>query len=348
MLLAGYSQIFSDVQRRGPELKDLKKIDFWTGLQGIRMISASPERPAAGPQDHPSRGASKPGPEPSAGRDDFQDNIELVSSTLLFLVRAGIIFLELRLIWLLVQYAARYLLQMLMSESTAPGVRYGEPGKARSEPLFPTQTFVDKIRRSPLSFFLHPFIRLKLMLSGFQKTVAAENLFEKERRVVDADWNILYGSWGPYRILFWVLPALGLAQTILLLVAQFNLGSSAIALAPQKEAFDVVKPMLGLASQKEIVDSIKPSLNLLLPLIQTAGVAIFFQLASTFLRYLEELYLFNLDSFIYDRLLSRLPLQSGDTLVILESLQGRFKELHAAIKRLESKVLPQSEVENRK
>jgi hypothetical protein len=346
LFLARYSQVFTHVPRQGAEFKDLKRIDFWTGLQGICMTSPGPERSVAG-QDRPGRSVGKPASEPSAGRDDFQDNIELVSSTMLFLIRAGIIFLELRLIWLLVQFAGRYLLQIFMSENRDPKSIQREPGRGRPEPLFPMQAFAEKVRRSPLSFFLHPFIRLKLMLSGVQKNISAENLFEKERRVVEADWNILYGSWGPYRVLFWVLPILGLVQTILLLTAQFNLSSSAVAVVPQKEAIDAIKPMFSLSPQKEILDAIRPTLNLLLPLIQAAGAAIFFQLASTLLRYFEELYLFNLDSFIYDRLLSRLPLRSSDTIIILESLQGQFRDLQAALKRLENKILPQTEVEKK-
>ena len=103
--------------------------------------------------------------------------------------------------------------------------------------------------------------------------------------------------------------------------------------------------MLGISPQKEILDSIKPTLNLLLPLIQAAGMAIFFQLALTLLRYFEELYLSNLDSFIYDRLLSRLPLRSNDTVLILETLQGQFRDLQASLKKLEEKILLKSGVE---
>jgi hypothetical protein len=73
-------------------------------------------------------------------------------------------------------------------------------------------------------------------------------------------------------------------------------------------------------------------------------MAVFFQLAATLLRYFEELYLSNLDSFIYDRLLSRLPLRSKDTVLILETLQQQFRELDAALKRLEDKVLSPSKV----
>ena len=196
-----------------------------------------------------------------------------------------------------------------------------------------------------MSVVLHPFIRLRLILSSFQRIFSSEDLFEKERRIVEADWQILNGSWGPFRCLLWILPILGLVQTALLLVAQFNAASPGLALIPPKETIDAAKPLLGISPQKEILDSIKPTLNLLLPLIQAAGIAIFFQLALTLLRYFEELYLSNLDSFIYDRLLSRLPLRSNDTVLILETLQGQFRDLQASLKKLEEKILLKSEVE---
>ena len=356
LFLARYSDSFTHVPRQGPELRDLGKAAFWTGLQGIGMTAPSPAHSKA-KQDQPDKGAkpqtgkstdpdkTKQASEPSAGQDDSRGNIELVSGMLLFIIRAGIIFLELRLLWLVVQYAGGYLLQMFMSESEAPGPLNPELAKTRPQSPLSAQVLVAKITRSPLSFILHPFIRLRLMLSGFQKNVSSEELFEKERRVVEADWRILYGSWGPYRCLIWVLPILGLAQTALLLIAQFNIASSAFALLPQKEALQAAKPMVSFTVQKEILDTIKPTLNLLLPLIQAAGMAVFFQLASTLLRYFEELYLSNLDSFIYDRLLSKLPIRSHDTILILETLQQQFRDLQAALKRIENKVLSPSEVE---
>src|SRR5208283_1410544 len=117
----------------------------------------------------------------------------------------------------------------------------------------------------------HPFIRLRLILSSFQRYVSSEDLFEKERRIVEADWQILNGSWGPFRCLLWIVPILGLAQTALLLVAQFNAASPVLALIPQKETIEAAKPLLGLSPQKEILDSVKPTMNLLLPLIQATG-----------------------------------------------------------------------------
>ncbi len=332
------------------------KADFWTGLQGISMTSPGPEH-SGGKQDLTDKGArsqtgksTSPGErkqpsEPSAVQDDSRDNIALVSGMLVFIIRAGIIFLELRLLWLVVQYAGRYLLQLFMSESEEHGPHNTESAGTRPESLFSVQVLAAKIGRSPLSLILHPFIRLRLMLSGFQKNVSSEELFEKERRVVESDWRILDGSWGPYRCLFWVLPLLGLAQTALLLIAQFNVASSGFAFVPQKEALEAVKPFANLTAQKEILEAVKPTLNLLLPLIQAAGMAVFFQLAATLLRYFEELYLSNLDSFIYDRLLSRLPFRSNDTILILETLQQQFRELQATLKSLENKVLSPSEVE---
>jgi hypothetical protein len=322
LVLARYSPGFTQAPRQGPELKDIGKIEFWTGLQGIRMTSLGPEY-SRGKEDQPDRGAgpqtgkstnpdkSKQGLYPSSGQNDYLDNIGLVSRALLFIIRAGIIFLELRLLWLLIQYAGRYLLQLFISESEHYGARNREQARTGQGSLFPLQILFDRIGRSPLSFVLHPFIRLRLMLSGSQKYFSSEELFEKERRVVEADWRILYGSWGPYQSLFWILPLLGLAQTVLLLIAQFGASSSGLALPPQKEALDIAKPLLSV--QKEILDAIKPTFNLVLPLVQAAGMGLFFQLAATLLRHLEELYLSNLDAFIYDRVLSKLPLRSTDT-----------------------------------
>ncbi|HIJ68117.1 MAG TPA: hypothetical protein HPP81_05035 [Deltaproteobacteria bacterium] len=349
LFFAWDSDSFTHVPRHSPQLKDLGKAYFWTDLQGIGMISPSPEH-SSGKQEQPDKGArpltgKSTSPDKSkqpAGQDDYRDNIALVSGMLLFIIRAGIIFLELRLLWLVVQYAGRYLLQLFMSETKDHGPRNSEQTSLSASLLL-----ADRIRRNPLSYVLHPFMRLRLMLSGFQKNGSSEELFEKERRAVEADWRILYGSWGPYRCLFWVLPILGLAQTALLLIAQFNVASSGFALLPQKEVLEAAKPMANFTAQKEILDTIKPALNLLLPLIQAAGMAIFFQLAATLLWYFEELYLSNLDAFIYDRLLSKLPMRSTDTIVILETLQQQFQDLNAAIRGIEDKLFSRSEVQKR-
>src|SRR5208337_3927363 len=288
LFLAWNSDNFTHVSRQSPELKDLGKASFWTDLQGIGMTSPSHER-SSGKQEQPDKGArpqtgKSTSPDKSkqpAGQDDYRENIELVSGILLFIIRAGIIFLELRLIWLVVQYAGRYLLQLFMWETEDHRPRNPELVNAGQQSLSASLLLAAAIRRNPLSYVLHPFMRLRLILSGFQKNGSSEELFEKERRVVDADWRILYGSWGPYRCLYWVLPILGLAQTALLIIAQFNVASSGFALLPQKEILEAAKPMADFAAPKEILETIKPALSLLLPLIQAVGMAVFFQLAAT-------------------------------------------------------------------
>jgi hypothetical protein len=82
-------------------------------------------------------------------------------------------------------------------------------------------------------------------------------------------------------------------------------------------------------------------------LIQAAGVAVFFRLAFTLVRYFEELYLSNLDAFIYDRVLSKLPMRSTDTTLILESLQQQIRDLNASLRRIEDKLFSRSEVQRR-
>lgn len=337
LFLAGFLPSFTSAPQRTPSLSSLGKLDFWTALQGVGITSAG-------------SGVAR---ETQAGTDDesqpdrqngFNDNIAMISGALLFLIRVGVIFLILRLVWLVVQYSGRYLLQLFMSEirGLETSVR-GVAGRG-AESLLPVQELDARIRRSVLSFVLHPFIRLRLTLSGFHGNVSPENVFEGERRAVEADWRILYGSWGPYRCLLWILPVLGLAQTVLLLVAQFN----GIGLIAQKGALNAAKPLMDPAVQKQIIDTLKPTLSLLLPLIQAAGVAFFLRFASILLRHLEELYLSSLDAFIYDKLLSRLPVRSNDAAHILEMLQRQFKEFGAALERLEKKALSPLGVERQR
>ncbi|MCE5333041.1 MAG: hypothetical protein LLG06_00470 [Desulfobacteraceae bacterium] len=332
LVAANFSSSFSQTALTNPQLRDLRNLDFWMGLHGIRMAPLPPD--AAGkdklgsvdPSFKPDakKPPAKVGVKPPVGSsteiEDTQKDLQLLTKVLIYLIRIGLLFLELKLLWLLIQYIARYALQATMAGS----VENRQPLKsdiARTNPslLFPRQALMNRINRVPLNFFLHPFLRMRLMLSGFQDNVSSEELFEKERRIVESDWQILYSSWGPFRWLFWMLPVLGLAQTAGLLYFQFH--SATI-------------------SQKEILDTIQTMPTALLPLIQAAGIVVFFKIAAALLRRIEELYLSNLDAFIYDRLLSRLPLQSKDTLLVLQTLQREFNELKTALIKLEEKLLP--------
>ncbi len=338
LFLAGVLPSFTSSAQRTPSLAGIGTLDFWTGLHGVDITSAAPLEIAG--KKAATDEESQTGEEASR-QNVLGDDISMVSGALLFLIRVGVIFLVLRLLWLVVQYAGRYLLQLTMSE-----IRGFEPSERGAvsrgtDPLLPVQALEARIRQSIASFVLHPFIRLRLTLSGFHGNVSSENVFEGERRAVEADWRILYGSWGPYRCLLWLLPVLGLAQTVLLLIAQFN----GLGLMAQKGA---AGPLLDPAIQKQIISTIKPVFSLLLPLIQAAGVALFLQLAAVFLRHLEELYLSSLDAFLYDRLLSRLPATSSDPTRMLEMLQRQMKEFGAALERLERRLLSPAGVDRQR
>jgi hypothetical protein len=318
------------------QLKDLKTLHFWTGMQGI-LPAPPPADVSRGKLDQPEI-APSPDPKKQTPADkktpqakpaesaQTQRDVEGIGRFMIFLIRAGVFFLLGKLIWLLVQHAARYGLTYIMSENVKSPVTVKPENKPISpESIFPRQLLLDKIRQVPLYFFFHPFQRLRLMLSGSQKSVSSEELIEKERRIVDTDWQILYNSWGPLRWLFWILPALALAQTAWLILLQVHIASS---------------------TQKELLDSIQSIPVVLLPLAQIAGVVLFFKLALGLLRRMEELYLSNLDALIFDRLLSKLPFQSNDTVIILETLQNQFNELTNGLKRLERLIF--AEIQARK
>ncbi len=314
-----------------PQLKDVRTLGFWTELRGILMAAPpseaprekiSPDESHSGP-GAVNHGASERKTQPAApAPSQAQTDPQYLGRIMLFLVRAGLIFLAGRLLWLLVQSLGKFFLKTILAEKVkGPAPVKVQPGAGfiNPEAIFPRRLLLDQMDQIKLGWLFHPFLRLRLMLSGVQKSVASEDLIEKERRIVDTDWQILYSSWGPFRWLLWLLPLLALAQSAWFVLLNVQNAS---------------------ATQKELLDAVHTLPNSLLPLAQAAGIVAFFKLASVFLRRMEELYLSNLDSLLYDRLLSRLPLQSNDTIIILETLQRQFQELHGAIRRLERTIQP--------
>lgn len=323
-----------DVDRSAPanvQLRDMKSMRFWTGLQGLLYVppveSQSPKSKVEQPapvQDQSMRRPSPfekntitPPPPPVTERKAADREPQYLGRAEIYLIRAGLIFLLGRLLWLFVQYFGRYLLKCLLADCIkSPGPIKPEFGKGPVNPevLFPRQLILGTLKRIPLNFLFHPFLRLKLILSGHQKSISSEDLLEKERRIVDADWSILYGSWSPFRWMLWLIPALALVQTAWLFFLQIH-GTT--------------------ISQKEIIDTVQSLPNSLLPLVQAVGVVIVLKLVSGLLVRLEDLHLSSLDALIYDRLLSRLPFQSNDTLIILDALHRQFLEIREALRRME-------------
>lgn len=332
------SYVTQDTNRTAPvnvQLRDMKSAKFWTGFHGLLYTPPSetqnprgkvePADPGQGqdarrPSPFEKRTVAPPPPAAEPGSTDKDP--QYLGRTEIFLIRAGVIFILGRLIWLLVQYFGRYLLKCLLEDCIkSPGPIKQEFGRGPVNPelLFPKQLLIRTMQRIPLNFIFHPFMRLKLILSGQHNSVSSEDLLEKERRIVDTDWSILYRSWGPFRWMLWLLPALALVQTAWLFFLQIH-GTT--------------------ISQKEILDTVQTIPNALLPLVQAAGLVVFFKLVSGLLARMEDLYLSNLDSLIYDRLLSRLPFQSNDTLIILDTLQRQFHEIREALKNMERPAAP--------
>jgi len=324
------------------QLKDVKTLRFWTELQGI-LPAPLPAEVAKGKLDQseplqaqdsrkqaqaPADKKAVPTGNKHAESEQNQRDVEYMGRFMVFLIRAAAIFLAGKVLWLLVQHLARFGLTFIMS-GNAKSLESAKPEKKQPispESILMREILLGKIKRVPLYFFFHPFQRLRLMLSGSQRSVSSEELIEKERRIVDTDWQILYNSWGPLRWLSWILPVLALAQTAWLILQQVHMAS---------------------ANQKEIIDSIQSIPVVFLPMAQIAGVVILLKLASGLLRRMEELYLSNLDALVFDRLLSKLPFQSSDTIIILEALQHQFDEVHAALKRIESIVYPEKQAGKR-
>ncbi len=160
----------------------------------------------------------------------------------------------------------------------------------------------------------HPLRRLRVLLTNPQRSLSSETLGEKERRLAEMDWEIIWSSWTPFRWLLRLLLLAGVVQTIWLLH---------LYLQP------------ALSGQKDLQELFGMVFKALLPLIQVISLVIVFSIASGLLKRLDTFYLSGVDALFYDRFLTKLPFQSSDTPILLELLQKNFQELHATLQRLE-------------
>lgn len=246
-------------------------------------------------------------------RDD-----SLIVFALVYLLWVEMLFLGGRLGWLTVQYIAKFFVKRVLDSTIRQST--GRSAVALNSPavnysrLFPTEILVDRIRQVPLHSLLHPFQRLRLMLGTPQVTPSSEDLIEKERRIVETDWNILWSSWSPFLWLFWLIPLLALLQSSRMFYLQ-------------------LEPLLG--GKEELQNLLAPMAGSLVPLVQVVTIAILFNLAAGLLKRLENLYLSNVDALLYDNFLSRIPFQSSDTLILLEAMQKHFQEIQRLLKRID-------------
>lgn len=245
--------------------------------------------------------------------------LDPLGGVILFILWAAVLFLAGKFLWLLLQYIGRLLVKRTLAQVVRsplgrpkPVLETASRGAAK---LFPAEPLSRRANSMPLRILFHPFQRLQLMLSNHQHVLSADELTEKERRIVDIDWQVFASSWTPFRWLLWLLPALALVQTGSIFYQQ---------LAP------------ALTGQLEIEEAVGPLLASLLPIGQSIAAVIAFNLLSGLLKRLEDLYLSDVDALFYDQFVSRVPFQSSDTVVILEALQKQFKELQTILRRIEA------------
>lgn len=275
-------------------------------------------------REAPQRGV-KTSPGPGSNEERGADpSVKLIPGAIAFVIRAILYFLAGRIIWLTTQFVGEYFLKDLLTSNVkkpAPRVNPA-PGLAaeKADRAFPTQLLLKRIDQIPLGFLIHPFQRLRMVLSNPQGALSSEDLNERERRIVETDSEILWGSWTPFRWLVWTLPFLGLVQSSWLLYRQ-------------------LLPVL--TGTRDIQHAFSAMALCSVPLVQVIVVTIVLRLAFGLMGRLEDLYLSNLDALLYDRFLCRLPYQSSDTVVLLETFQRHFQELHRVLRRVETALANQ-------
>jgi len=242
-----------------------------------------------------------------------------LGNVMVYLIWVALFFLLGRVVWLGVQFVGKHMVKNLLSETIPNAAGRAKPSLEHLpvswERIFPVGLLLQRMDSIVLQAVFHPFQRLRLMLNNPQGILSSEELAEKERRVAEADWDILWSSWSPFRWLVWLLPVLAIGQACWLIYLH-------------------VEP--AVSGQKDLQEIISSALASFLPLAQVIAIAIFFNLASGLVRRVESLYLSNVDALLYDKFLSRLPFHSSDTLILLEALQRHFKEIHNVLRRLEA------------
>jgi len=103
-----------------------------------------------------------------------------------------------------------------------------------------------------------------------------------------------------------------------------------------------------LSGQKDFQELFGLVFNGLFPLLQGVFLTVTLSLAAGLLKRLESFYLSGVDALFYDRFLTRVPFQSSDTPILLETLQKNFQELHSRLRHLEEFIVPRKEAEKGK
>jgi len=257
-------------------------------------------------------------------------HVEPMGKAMVYLTWVLSLFLMGRLLGLMVQYVGKCYIRSLLSmhirrSEAAP--KFKQTALSTSPEGTLPALLLEKTDNILLQMLFHPFRRLKVLLADPAGTLSSERLAEKERRLAETDWEILWGSWTPFRWLLRLLPVVGVVQTAWLL-------------------HQILQP--ALSGQKDLQELLGLVFNGLLPLLQVIFLTVAFSLASGLLKRVESFYLSGVDTLFYDRFITRLPFQSSDTPILLEMLQRNFRELQEAVSRLERSVAVNRDSEGRR
>ena len=248
-------------------------------------------------------------------------HVKPLGSWLAYLAWVLVLFIAGRLLWLVLQFFGKWALSRTFPETNKlPKDRVGSGVATVGDIIMqrkvpdPLVRWSQGLRRSLLRFVFHAHQRALFTFGSPHGVLMADDLLDRQNRLAEIDWQVMNGSWVPFRWILRCLPLLGLFQTFWLIYQQ-------------------VEPVLvGHKDIQELASTLLPSV---LPFVQVMMLTLVFGLGYGLVSRLENLYLANLDALFYDRLFSTMPIRSSDTILILEALQKHFREVNQMIERLE-------------
>jgi hypothetical protein len=251
-------------------------------------------------------------------------HVKPLGGWLVYLAWVLALFVGGRLLWLVLQYFGKWVLSRTFPETDAQSRHRAGSGTATMTDLIvqrkvpdPLLRWSQGLRKNLLRFVFHAHQRALFTFGNPHGALMADELLDRQHRLAEIDWQIMNGSWAPFRWILRLLPLLGLFQTFWLIYQQ-------------------IQPVLvGHKDIQELATTLLPSV---LPFVQIMVLILVFGLGYGLVSRLENLYLANLDALLYDRLLSTMPIRSSDTILILEALQKHFREVNQMIERLERSV----------
>jgi hypothetical protein len=245
-----------------------------------------------------------------------------LGKVLAYLSWVAILFILMRFIWLVAQFIGKRSLLGDLREmmSTMKSRQAAKPSNSttdvQNKPYAGFGAMVSRLNH-PMRFLLHAYRRAQYTMSSTAGIPFTDGLLERQQRLSDMDRQLFKSSWTAFRWILRLLPVLAALQSFWLIYSETQ---------------------LFLGKQSELEQFANAFWPAMLPLVQLTVLAVFLGLASAFMSRVESVYLANLDASLYDQMLSELPIRSSDTLLILQSLQKHFRELQAALKRLELEV----------